>query len=64
MSSVWQPWAKTAQLQGRALCVGTSRLEQLMPEVSQCRPAPEEWSRLEDEMRAATEGSSILVGGD
>eukprot|EP00972_Heterocapsa_arctica_P110968 16339420-Heterocapsa_arctica.AAC.1 len=64
MSRVWHPWAKTVQLQGRALWVGTSRFQKLVPESSHCRPAPEEWRRLEDEMRAATETSSILVGDD
>eukprot|EP00972_Heterocapsa_arctica_P095141 14030974-Heterocapsa_arctica.AAC.1 len=64
MSSVWHPWAQAVQLQGRALWVGTSHFEQLVPEVSRCRPAPEEWSRLEDEMRKATESSRVLVGDD
>eukprot|EP00972_Heterocapsa_arctica_P011464 1681535-Heterocapsa_arctica.AAC.1 len=60
MSSVWHPWAHVVQLQGRALWVGTSQFERLVPEVCRCSPAPEEWSRLECEMRAATESSGVL----
>ena len=64
LSSVWRPWAHAVRLQGRALWVGTSKFERLVPEVCSRSAAPEERGRLECSMRAATRDRRVLVADD